>query len=99
MTVAKVGSNSGFAAGQLVSFVERVERLEEEKAALVEDIREVYGEAKSRGFDTAIMRKAIRLRKIPKADRQEAEAILDLYMSALGMHDADETAQSLEDGE
>jgi uncharacterized protein (UPF0335 family) len=78
-------AKSGFAKEHLKSFIERVERLEEEKAALVADIREVYSEAKGQGFDTKIMRQVVRLRKLENADRQEQEAILDLYMSALGM--------------
>jgi len=78
-------AKSGFAKDHLRSFVERVERLEEEKAALTADIREVYSEAKGQGFDTKIMRQIVRLRKLDKADFQEREAILDLYMSALGM--------------
>ena len=78
-------AKSGFAAGQLKSLVERVERLEEEKAALTADIREIYAEAKALGFDTKIMRQVVRIRKLETADRQEQEAILDLYLSALGM--------------
>jgi uncharacterized protein (UPF0335 family) len=78
-------AKSGFAAGQLKSLVERIERLEEEKAALAEDIREVYAEAKGNGFDVKIMRQVVRIRKMETADRQEAEAVLDLYLSALGM--------------
>ena len=78
-------AKSGFAAGQLRSLVERVEKLEEEKAALTADIREVYAEAKGQGFDTKIMRQVVRMRKMETADRQEAEAILDLYLFALGM--------------
>ena len=78
-------AKSGFAKEHLKSFIERVERLEEEKAALPADIREVYAEAKGQGFDTKIMRQVVRLRKLENADRQEQEAILDLYMSALGM--------------
>ena len=78
-------AKSGFAAGQLKSLVERVERLEEEKAALAADIREIFAEAKGGGFDTKIMRQVIRIRRLDKADRQEQEAILDLYLSALGV--------------
>ena len=78
-------AKSGFAKEHLKSFIERVERLEEEKAALTADIREVYAEAKGQGFDTKIMRQVVRLRKLENAERQEQEAILDLYMSALGM--------------
>ena len=74
-----------FAKDQLKSIVERIERLEEEKAALAEDIREVYSEAKGNGFDTKIIRQVVRLRKLDRADRQEQEAILDLYLAALGM--------------
>jgi uncharacterized protein (UPF0335 family) len=74
-----------FAKDQLKSLVERIERLEEEKAALTADIREVYSEAKGVGFDTKIMRQVVRLRKLDRADRQEQEAILDLYLAALGM--------------
>ena len=78
-------AKSGFAKEQLRSLIERVERLEEERAALTADIREVYAEAKAHGFDTKIMRQIVRLRRLDRADRQEQEAILDLYMSALGM--------------
>ena len=78
-------AKSGFAKEHLKSFIERVERLEEEKAALTADIREVYAEAKGQGFDTKIMRQVVRLRKLENADRQEQEAILDLYLGALGM--------------
>ncbi len=78
-------TKSGFAAGQLNSFVERVEPLEEEKAALTADIREVYSEAKSLGFDSKIMRQVVRMRRIDKSELQEQEAVLDLYLSALGM--------------
>ena len=77
----------GVAADRLRSFVQRIERLEEEKAALAGDIREVYSEAKSSGFDTKILRQVIRLRKLDQADRREQEELLDLYMAALGMPD------------
>ena len=78
-------STAAVAVDQLRSFVERIERLEEEKAALAADIREVYSEAKGTGFDTKIMRQVVRLRKLDRADFQEREAVLDLYMTALGM--------------
>lgn len=78
-------AKSGFAKEALASFITRIERLEEEKGALTADIREVYAEAKGNGFDTKIMRQIVRLRKLDKADRQELEAMLDLYMGALGM--------------
>ena len=78
-------AKSGFAKEHLRAFIERVERLEEEKKALADDIREIYAEAKGTGFDTKVMRQVIRLRKMETADRQEQEAMLDLYLGALGM--------------
>ena len=78
-------AKSGFAKEHLRSFIERIERLEEEKKALADDIKEVYSEAKGTGFDTKVMRQVLRLRKMESADRQEQEAMLDLYLSALGM--------------
>ena len=75
----------GIAGEQLKSLIERIERLEDEKRALGEDIKEVYAEAKGTGFDTKAMRSIIRLRKKDQAERQEEDAILDLYMAALGM--------------
>jgi len=78
-------AKSGFAKEHLRSFVERIERLEEEKKALADDIREVYSEAKGTGFDTKVMRQVVRLRQMESADRQEQEAMLDLYLNALGM--------------
>ncbi|PWC54260.1 hypothetical protein TSA6c_00630 [Azospirillum sp. TSA6c] len=75
----------GIAADRLKSFVERIEKLEEEKAGIGEDVKEIYAEAKGTGFDTKIIRQIIRLRKMDKNDRQEAEAILELYKEALGM--------------
>jgi len=73
------------AGDQLKAFVERIERLEEEKAGISGDIREVYAEAKGNGFDTKVIRRIIALRKRDYAERQEEEAILELYMQALGM--------------
>ncbi|HEX5280645.1 MAG TPA: DUF2312 domain-containing protein [Micropepsaceae bacterium] len=78
-------AKNGFAAGQLKSLIERIERLEEEKGALSADIREVYSEAKGHGFDTKIMRQVVRLRRLETSERQEQDAILDLYLAALGM--------------
>jgi uncharacterized protein (UPF0335 family) len=69
---------------QLKSIIERIERLEEDKAAVQTDLKEVYAEAKGNGFDVKILRKVIRLRKQDKAKVQEEEAILDLYLSAIG---------------
>jgi uncharacterized protein (UPF0335 family) len=78
-------ADSGVAGERLRSIIERIERLEEEKAALAEDIREVYSEAKGNGFDVKTLRQIVRLRKMDNADRQEQEAILDTYKAALGM--------------
>ncbi len=75
----------GIAANRLRSFIERIERLEEEKAALAADIREVYAEAKGDGFEAKTMRQIVRLRKLDSADRAEQEALLDLYKAALGL--------------
>jgi uncharacterized protein (UPF0335 family) len=74
----------GVAADRLRSFVERIERLEEEKQALAGDIREVYSEAKGAGFDVKVMRQLIRIRKLDDDDRSQMEAILDVYERALG---------------
>jgi len=78
-------AKANFAKDQLKSLVERVERLEEEKAALSGDLKEVYAEAKGQGFDTKIMRQVVRLRKMESHEREERDALLDLYLSALGM--------------
>lgn len=81
-----MADNTGtVAAGQLRALIERIERLEEEKQTIAGDIREVYAEAKANGFDTKIMRQVIKLRKQDASERQEQEAILDLYLQALGM--------------
>ncbi len=78
-------AKSGFAKDHLRAFIDRIERLEEERSALTADIREVYSEAKGTGFDTKIMRQIVRLRKLDKADFQEQEALLELYKDAMGM--------------
>jgi uncharacterized protein (UPF0335 family) len=75
----------GIAADQLRAFIERIERLEEEKKVIGDDIKEVYAEAKGTGFDAKILRKVISMRKKQPHEREEEEAILDLYMQALGM--------------
>jgi uncharacterized protein (UPF0335 family) len=75
----------GIAADRLKSFLERIERLEEEKAGLANDVKDVYAEAKATGFDTKIMRMIIRLRRMDKEDRAEQEELLDLYKQAVGM--------------
>lgn len=87
--MSKIGHNSdaahGVARDQLRAFVERIERLEEEKKTVADDIREVYGEAKSFGFDTKILKKVIALRKKDDEERQEENLVLDTYLVALGM--------------
>ncbi len=75
----------GIAADRLRTFVERIERLEEEKAAITADIREVYAEAKGTGFNAKILRQIVRLRGLDQADRREQEAILELYKRALDL--------------
>lgn len=77
-------AEQGFAAAQLQSLIERIERLEEEKTNIAADIRDVYAEAKAHGFDPKVMRQVIKLRKMEREDRQEQEAMLDLYLGALG---------------
>ena len=81
---ASVEGATTVAADRLRSFIERVERLEEEKAAILNDTKEVYAEAKGEGYDVKILRQVVRIRKMDRAERQEQEAILDLYLSALG---------------
>ena len=76
---------TGVSGERLRSFIERIERLEEEKKALSDDIREVYSEAKGTGFDIKVLRQIIRLRKMDASDRNEMEEILDVYKRALGM--------------
>ena len=73
------------AKDQLLSIIERVERLEEEKKGIADDIKEVYAEAKGNGFDTKVLRKVVSIRKQDQNEREEQEAILDLYLTALGM--------------
>lgn len=75
----------GIAGDQLRAYIERIERLEEEKAALAADVREVFAEAKGNGFDVKIMRQVLRLRKMDGDDRAEEEALLDIYKRAIGM--------------
>lgn len=78
-------ADKGVSAQRLKSFIERIERLEEEKKAMGADIREVYSEAKSSGFDTKIMRKVIALRRMEPSDRAEQEALMQVYIDAIGM--------------
>ena len=75
----------GIAGDQLRSIIERIERLEEDKKAIAEDIKEVFAEAKGNGFDVKALRQIIRLRKVELAEREEQEMVLDTYMRALGM--------------
>ena len=79
--------NENVSAEQLRLFIERIETLEEEKKGMADDIKDVYAEAKGTGFDTKTMKTIVRLRKMEKAARQEAEALLDLYKTALGLVD------------
>ncbi len=85
MTTERTNDVGGIAADRLKSFVERIERLEEEKKGISDDIKDVYLESKSTGFDPKIIRTIIRLRKLAKEERQEQEELTDLYKMALGM--------------
>ena len=78
-------SEGSIAADELRLLIERIERLEEEKKAIADDVRDVYAEAKARGYDTKTMRKIVALRKMETNDRQEADALLETYRAALGM--------------
>ena len=78
-------SPDSVAQDQLRAFIERIERLEEEKAAIAGDIKEVYAEAKGNGFDTKVLRKIVSIRKQDHNERMEQEALLELYLAALGM--------------
>ena len=82
--VATLDVLNASAQGQLRTIIERIERLEEDKAAVANDLKEVFAEAKGNGFDTKILRKVVRIRKQDRAKRMEEEAILDLYLSAIG---------------
>ncbi|MCQ8185208.1 DUF2312 domain-containing protein [Parvularcula maris] len=77
-------ATSTVAGERLRLFLERVERLEEEKKEIADQVKEVYAEAKGEGYDTKVMRQIVRLRKMDSADRQEQEALLELYLSAIG---------------
>lgn len=82
---AEVKDVGGVAGQRLISVIERIERLEEEKAALMEDIKEVYAEAKGVGYDVKTIRKIISLRKMDSEKRRESDQLLDLYKAAIGM--------------
>lgn len=75
----------GVASNQLRAFIERIERLEEEKKTIADDIKDVYGEAKAMGYDTKVLRKVVSIRKLDQNERMEQEAVLDTYLAALGM--------------
>lgn len=79
-------SEGNVAADQLRLFIERIERLEEEKKGVADDIKDVYSEAKANGYDTKTMRQVVRLRKMEKHARDEADALLETYRNALGLH-------------
>jgi len=78
-------SSDSVAQDQLRAFIERIERMEEEKRGIADDIKEIYAEAKGNGFDTKVLRQIVRIRKQDHAERMEQEALLELYMAALGM--------------
>jgi uncharacterized protein (UPF0335 family) len=88
--MAKAG---GVAGEHLKSFIERIERLEEEKKALADDIRDVFSEAKGTGFDVKVMRQIIKIRKMDKDELDEQEALLETYMRALGMRGGRQAAE------
>ena len=79
--------DSGVSAERLRSFVKRIEKMEEDKAAVAEDLKEIYAEAKGAGFDTRTIRKIVGLRRLEIEKRREQEELLELYKSALGMSD------------
>src|ERR1700752_2076276 len=85
---ARQPQGDSVAQDQLRAFIERVERMEEEKKAIADDIKEIYAEAKGNGFDTKVLRTVIRLRKEDSNERAEREALLDTYLHALGMAEA-----------
>jgi len=78
-------SSDSVAQDQIRAFIERIERLEEEKASIAGDIKEVFAEAKGNGFDTKVLRKIVSIRKQDHNERMEQEALLELYLTALGM--------------
>jgi uncharacterized protein (UPF0335 family) len=78
-------ADDSVAQDQLKAFIERIERMEEEKAAIAADIRDIYAEAKGNGFDVKVLRQVVKIRKQDHSERMEQEAILELYMQALGM--------------
>lgn len=89
-----IGHNSGITGEHLRQYVERIERLEEEKKVIAEDMKEVFGVAKANGFDVKIMRRVLSLRKLDANDREEQEALIDLYKQALGMTPLEEAIEA-----
>ena len=85
-------NSGGVAADQLRAFVERIERLEEKKKSISDDIKDVYAEAKGNGYDVKVMRQVVRMRKQDSNERQEMDALLDLYLHSLGMMPSEELA-------
>lgn len=85
-------SVGGIASGQLRAFIERIERLEEEKKTIADDIKETYDEAKAMGYDTKALRKIVSIRKLDQNERLEQEAVLDTYLAALGMLPSDQAS-------
>jgi uncharacterized protein (UPF0335 family) len=85
MTEHQAGHNSSISADQLRSIIERVERLEEEKRGIADDIKDIYAEARGNGFDAKAIRKIVAMRRMDADKRREEEAILDVYLAALGM--------------
>jgi uncharacterized protein (UPF0335 family) len=92
-----MGAFGGVTGEHLRQYLERIERLEEEKANLAEDIRDVFAEAKGNGFDVKTMRQVLKIRKMDKNERDEQETLLDLYLSALGMAPVRSQEETLED--
>ncbi len=82
---------------RLTNYIERIETLEEEKAALASDLKEVFAEAKLEGFDPKVLRQVVRLRKLEQEEREEQESLLHMYMQALGMYSATQTPEPGED--
>ena len=85
MTEETTNQIGGIAADALLQTITRIERLEAEKKALADDVKDVYAQAKSQGFDPKIVRQIVALRKLERSDREEAEQLLELYMAAIGM--------------
>ena len=91
--MADTVSSDSVAQDQLRAFIERIERMEEEKKAIADDIKEIYAEAKGNGFDTKVLRKIVSIRKQDHNERMEQEALLELYLTALGMASAPTEAE------